>query len=136
MNEIMKIAKKYNLLVIEDNAHGIFGEYHGKKLGSIGHISTFSFHKTKNVSCGEGGALAINKSGLSDRAEIIREKGTNRLKFLRARLTNILGLIKALVIYIRYTFSSTLSSTKNSKKFKKRKNYGKIITVDLKDWCR
>ena len=130
MNEIMKIAKKYNLLVIEDNAHGIFGEYHGKKLGSIGHISTFSFHKTKNVSCGEGGALAINKRGLSDRAEIIREKGTNRLKFLRGEIDKYTWVDKGSSYIISDILSAVLyHQLKNSKKkFKiKEKNYGKII---------
>ena len=80
---LMKIGNKHNLYIVEDNAHGIYGEYRGKKLGSIGHISTFSFHKTKNISCGEGGAIVLNKPNLFDRAEIIREKGTNRKKFYR-----------------------------------------------------
>ena len=82
MNIVMEIANKYKLLVIEDAAQGILAKYHGRPLGSIGHLGCFSFHETKNIISGEGGALLINDPELSERAEIIREKGTNRSKFL------------------------------------------------------
>jgi len=83
MDEISKIAKKYSLAVIEDNAHGLLGKYKNKYLGTIGSLATQSFHETKNISCGEGGALLINDLGLIERAEIIREKGTDRSRFYR-----------------------------------------------------
>ncbi len=83
MDLIMKMADKYNLLVIEDAAQAINSYYKGKALGSIGHLSAFSFHETKNINCGEGGMLAINDDKLIERAEIIWEKGTNRTKFYK-----------------------------------------------------
>jgi dTDP-4-amino-4,6-dideoxygalactose transaminase len=83
MDIIMKIARKYNLYVIEDAAQGIMSTYKGKALGSIGHLGCFSFHETKNYHCGEAGAIIINHENFIDRAEIIREKGTNRSLFLR-----------------------------------------------------
>jgi len=83
MDEIMELAAKYNLFVIEDNAHGIESYYKGNPLGSIGHLACFSFHETKNIHCGEGGMLAVNDSSIIDRAEIIWEKGTNRSRFFR-----------------------------------------------------
>lgn len=86
MDEIIKIAKKYNLTVIEDNAHGLFGKYKGNNLGSIGDLSTHSFHETKNFSCGEGGALFVRNKDFIERAEIIFEKGTNRSMFLNGQV--------------------------------------------------
>lgn len=83
MHAIQEIAKKHNIFIVEDNAHGLFGKYHGKPLGSFGSMATQSFHETKNISCGEGGALVINDPELVERAEIIREKGTNRSRFFR-----------------------------------------------------
>ncbi|MFT7529036.1 MAG: dTDP-4-amino-4,6-dideoxygalactose transaminase [Gammaproteobacteria bacterium] len=83
MDRIMALAKKHNLIVIEDSAQGILAEYKGRPLGSIGHLAAFSFHETKNVTCGEGGALLINDDKFSQRAEIIWEKGTNRGLFSR-----------------------------------------------------
>lgn len=86
MDKIMSIANKYNLLVIEDAAQGFAASYKGKPLGSIGHMAALSFHETKNVISGEGGALLINDESFSGRAEIIREKGTNRSKFFRGEV--------------------------------------------------
>ena len=86
MDTIMAIAKQYNLLVIEDAAQGIMSTYKGKALGSIGDLGTLSFHETKNIICGEGGALLVNNNSLSERAEIIREKGTNRSQFFRGNV--------------------------------------------------
>lgn len=82
MDKILKLARKKNIYVIEDNAHGYGAKYKKKKLGSIGHIGTLSFHATKNFTCGEGGALLINDKTLIKRAKIIIEKGTNRASFL------------------------------------------------------
>ena len=86
MNAIMSLAKKYKIAVIEDNAHGLFGKYQHQWLGSFGCLSAQSFHETKNISCGEGGALLINDPDLIERAEIIREKGTNRSRFFRGQV--------------------------------------------------
>jgi dTDP-4-amino-4,6-dideoxygalactose transaminase len=84
MDKIMEIADKYNLYVIEDAAQGTMAEYKGKPLGTIGHLGAFSFHETKNyTSAGEGGLLIINDDKFIERAEIIREKGTNRSQFFR-----------------------------------------------------
>jgi dTDP-4-amino-4,6-dideoxygalactose transaminase len=86
MDTIMEIAKKHKVLVIEDAAHGIMASYKGRQLGSIGHLGALSFHETKNIISGEGGALLINDSRFIDRAEIVREKGTNRSQFFRGEV--------------------------------------------------
>jgi dTDP-4-amino-4,6-dideoxygalactose transaminase len=86
MNIITAIAERHELAIIEDNAHGLFGGYHGQLLGTFGALATLSFHETKNFSCGEGGALLINNPALVQRAEIIREKGTNRSRFFRGQV--------------------------------------------------
>ncbi|WP_054693727.1 dTDP-4-amino-4,6-dideoxygalactose transaminase [Syntrophomonas palmitatica] len=86
MDTIMGIARRNNLLVIEDAAQGVMSKYKGKYLGTIGHMGCFSFHETKNYTCGEGGALIINDERFIERAEIIREKGTNRSKFYRGQV--------------------------------------------------
>ncbi|MBO9523801.1 MAG: dTDP-4-amino-4,6-dideoxygalactose transaminase [Nocardioidaceae bacterium] len=83
MDEITTIAARHGIAVVEDNAHGLGGSYKGRVLGSIGAMATQSFHATKNVSCGEGGAIVLNDPALVERAEIIREKGTNRSQFFR-----------------------------------------------------
>jgi dTDP-4-amino-4,6-dideoxygalactose transaminase len=86
IDKVKNIAKQNNLYVIEDAAQSILAEYKGKPLGSFGDLACFSFHGTKNVSCGEGGALLINNPDLIERAEIILEKGTNRSKFLNGEV--------------------------------------------------
>ncbi|MDG1659737.1 MAG: dTDP-4-amino-4,6-dideoxygalactose transaminase [Crocinitomicaceae bacterium] len=86
MDVVMDLAKRYNLIVVEDAAQAIDSTYKGKPLGSIGHFGTFSFHETKNIQCGEGGLLAINDEKYSHRAEIIWEKGTNRAEFFRGEV--------------------------------------------------
>lgn len=86
MDEIMEIANRHNLIVIEDAAQALLSSYHGKHLGSVGHLGCLSFHETKNVISGEGGALLINDESLIERAEIIWEKGTNRKKFYRGQI--------------------------------------------------
>lgn len=86
MDAIMAIAGRHGLPVIEDNAHGLFGRYRGHALGSFGAMSTLSFHETKNLTCGEGGAIVLNDAALVTRAEIVREKGTNRSRFYRGQV--------------------------------------------------
>lgn len=86
MDAIMQLAAKHELAVIEDAAQGVDAYYRGRPLGAIGAMGTFSFHETKNVICGEGGALCLNDASYVERAEIIRDKGTNRQKFLRGHV--------------------------------------------------
>jgi len=83
MDAILTIAARHGIAVVEDNAHGLFGRYRGNYLGTFGALAAQSFHETKNFSCGEGGALLINDAKYVERAEIIREKGTNRSRFFR-----------------------------------------------------
>jgi dTDP-4-amino-4,6-dideoxygalactose transaminase len=85
-DSIVEIAHRHGIPVIEDNAHGLFGKYKGRPLGTFGCLATLSFHETKNFTCGEGGALLINDPKLIERAEVIREKGTNRSRFFRGQV--------------------------------------------------
>jgi len=86
MDTILEIANQHNIAVVEDNAHGLFGKYKGRFLGTFGCLAAQSFHETKNITCGEGGALVINDPRYYEKAEIIREKGTNRSRFLRGQV--------------------------------------------------
>ena len=86
LDVIMEIANHRRIAVVEDNAHGLFGKYKGRYLGTFGSMASQSFHETKNFTCGEGGALLINDRSLIERAEIIREKGTNRSRFFRGQV--------------------------------------------------
>jgi dTDP-4-amino-4,6-dideoxygalactose transaminase len=86
MDTILEIAARHGVAVVEDNAHGLFGKYKGRYLGTLGCMATQSFHETKNITCGEGGALLINDPQYAQRAEIIREKGTNRGRFFRGEV--------------------------------------------------
>ncbi|HYL72987.1 MAG TPA: dTDP-4-amino-4,6-dideoxygalactose transaminase [Bryobacteraceae bacterium] len=86
MTPIMDVAQRHGIPVVEDNAHGLLGKYQGKNLGTFGCLASQSFHETKNFHCGEGGALVINDSRYCQRAEILREKGTNRSRFFRGEV--------------------------------------------------
>jgi dTDP-4-amino-4,6-dideoxygalactose transaminase len=86
MDAICEIAAKHRIPIVEDNAHGLFAKYKGRYLGTFGAFATQSFHETKNFTCGEGGALLINDPQYIERAEIIREKGTNRSRFFRGQV--------------------------------------------------
>ena len=86
MDVIMDVASRHGIAVVEDNAHGLFGSYRGRKLGTFGSFATQSFHETKNCTCGEGGALLVNDTQYIERAEILREKGTNRARFFRGQV--------------------------------------------------
>ena len=86
MDAIMALAKEHGIAVVEDNAHALFARYKGRYLGTFGELATQSFHETKNFTCGEGGALLINDPAMIERAEIIREKGTNRSRFFRGQI--------------------------------------------------
>jgi len=86
MDVIRTVAERHGVALIEDNAHGLLGRYRGQLLGTFGALGCYSFHETKNIACGEGGALLINDPALVERAEIIREKGTNRSQFFRGQV--------------------------------------------------
>jgi dTDP-4-amino-4,6-dideoxygalactose transaminase len=86
MDEILAIAGRHGIPVVEDNAHGLFGQYRGRYLGTFGCLATLSFHETKNFTCGEGGALLINDPAYVERAEVLREKGTDRSRFFRGQV--------------------------------------------------
>ena len=86
MQSILDVARRHDLLVVEDAAQGVMASYRGKALGALGHLGAYSFHETKNVICGEGGALIVNDDRLAARAEIVREKGTNRSQFFRGQV--------------------------------------------------
>lgn len=86
MDAICELAQRHGIAIIEDNAHGLFGKYRGRNLGTFGCLATQSFHETKNITCGEGGALLINHAPYIERSEILREKGTNRSRFFRGQV--------------------------------------------------
>ena len=86
MDAILRIAERYQISIVEDNAHALMGMYRNRLLGSFGRMSTLSFHETKNFTCGEGGALVLSDPSLVDRAEILREKGTDRSRFFRGQV--------------------------------------------------
>ena len=86
MDAILDVSRRRGLAVVEDNAHGLFGRYRGRPLGTFGALATLSFHETKNISCGEGGALLVNSPAFVERAEVIREKGTDRSRFFRGQV--------------------------------------------------
>jgi dTDP-4-amino-4,6-dideoxygalactose transaminase len=86
MDSLCEMAQRHRVAIVEDNAHGLFGKYKGRFLGTFGSLASLSFHETKNFTCGEGGALLINDLRYAERAEIIREKGTNRSRFFRGQV--------------------------------------------------
>jgi dTDP-4-amino-4,6-dideoxygalactose transaminase len=86
METIMAVARRHGVAVVEDNAHGLYGKYRDRNLGTFGELAALSFHETKNFTCGEGGALLINDARFTERAEILREKGTDRSRFFRGEV--------------------------------------------------
>jgi dTDP-4-amino-4,6-dideoxygalactose transaminase len=86
MDTLLAIARPRRIAIVEDNAHGLFGKYRQRWLGTLGTLATQSFHETKNITCGEGGALVVNDPALIERAEVMREKGTNRSRFFRGQV--------------------------------------------------
>jgi dTDP-4-amino-4,6-dideoxygalactose transaminase len=137
MDVIIDIAKRRNIAVVEDNAHGLFGKYKDKYLGTFGSLATQSFHETKNFSCGEGGALLINDPVLAERAEIIREKGTNRSRFFRGQVDKYTWVdigssylpsdLLAAFLYAQFEQREKIQSH--------RKNVWDIYHVGLKNWA-
>jgi dTDP-4-amino-4,6-dideoxygalactose transaminase len=100
MDAIREIAGRRGVPIVEDNAHGLFGGYRGRRLGTFGCLATQSFHETKNINCGEGGALLINDPGLVERAEIVRDKGTDRQQLFRGQVDKYIlsGLLAAYLL--------------------------------------
>ncbi len=137
MDKILAVAYQHNIAVIEDNAHGLFGKYRGKYLGTFGSLASQSFHETKNFSCGEGGALLINDPALAERAEIIREKGTNRSRFFRGQVDKYTWVdigssylpsdILAAFLYAQFEQREKIQTH--------RKQVWEMYAVGLKDWA-
>lgn len=125
MNEVLEISQKYGLKVVEDAAQGVNAKYQGKYLGTFGDIGTYSFHETKNYTCGEGGALLINKDEeLMKRAEIIREKGTDRSRFIRGEVDKYTWidvgssyLLSDILAALLYGQLERVEEIKNSRKY-------------------
>jgi dTDP-4-amino-4,6-dideoxygalactose transaminase len=136
MDVILEIANHHGIAVVEDNAHGLFGRYRGKPLGTFGTMATQSFHETKNIHCGEGGALLVNDPALADRAEIIREKGTNRNRFFRGQVDKYTWVdigssylpsdLLAAFLYAQLECRETIQE--------KRKNIWNRYSLGLADW--
>ena len=136
MQSIQAITNEYNLTLIEDNAHGLFGVYQDMKLGSIGDIATQSFHETKNISCGEGGALILNNNFFFERANVVRDKGTNRAKFLLGQVDKYSWVDKGSSYVLSDVLAALLySQLLLSKKIQqKRKNIWNTYDERLRKW--
>jgi len=136
MDTILEIANRHGIPVVEDNAHGLFGKYRNRWLGTFGCLATQSFHETKNITCGEGGALLINNPEFIERAEIIREKGTNRTRFFRGQVDKYSWVD----VGSSYVMSDILAAflygqlEKWKEIQKKRENIWKRYNEELIDW--
>ncbi len=137
MDAILAIAAKHGIAVVEDNAHGLFGKYKGRWLGTLGAMATQSFHETKNITCGEGGALLINDQRFTERAEIIREKGTNRSRFFRGQVDKyswvdigssyLMSDVLAAFLYAQLEVWQNIQA--------KRRNIWERYDEELRDWA-
>ncbi len=137
MDAILALAARYDLVVVEDNAHGLFGKYRGRYLGTFGALATQSFHETKNFTCGEGGALLINDTQYAERAEIIREKGTNRSRFFRGQVDKYTWVdigssylpsdILAAFLYAQFEAHERIQSI--------RRRIWQTYAAELRDWA-
>ena len=137
MDAIVAIAARHKLIVIEDNAHGLFGRYNGRPLGTFGALATQSFHETKNVTCGEGGALLINDLSLVERAEIAREKGTNRIRFFRGQVDKY-AWVDAGSNYLCSDLQAALLSAQLARAAdiqSRRRAIWNRYRTELADWC-
>lgn len=137
MDTIIDIAKRHNLIIIEDNAHGLYGKYKGKYLGTFGSLATQSFHETKNLTCGEGGALLVNEPSYIERAEIIREKGTNRSRFFRGEVDKYTWVDKGSSYVLSDILAAFLHAQLNEaeKIQQKRKMIWNYYYEHLTDWA-
>lgn len=135
--ELVSLAATHDIMIIEDNAHGLFGFHENKPLGTQSSLSTLSFHETKNITCGEGGALVVNDPNLIERAEIIREKGTNRTQFFRGMIDKytwvekgssyLMSDINAAVLLSQIEFVETIQQ--------RRRDAFALYMAGLKDWA-
>jgi dTDP-4-amino-4,6-dideoxygalactose transaminase len=138
MDSIGDLARRYGVKVIEDNAHGLFGKYRGKWLGTFGEFGVQSFHETKNITCGEGGALLINDPAYIERAEIIREKGTNRSMFFRGQVDKytwvdvgssyVMSDVLAAFLFAQLEVWQSIQT--------RRRQIWERYAVELSDWAR
>jgi len=138
MDIICDIATRHNVAVVEDNAHGLFGSYRGRNLGTFGSLATLSFHETKNVSCGEGGALLVNDPEHIERAEIIWEKGTNRSRFLRGQVDKYTWVDVGSSFLPSDILAAFLFAQLESRDWiqSRRQRIWKRYEDDLQDWAR
>jgi dTDP-4-amino-4,6-dideoxygalactose transaminase len=135
--DLIELASKHGIVIIEDNAHGLFGSHDGKPLGTQAALSTLSFHETKNITCGEGGALVINDPKFAERAEIIREKGTNRSQFFRGMIDKytwvdkgssyLMSDINAAVLLAQLEHSGTIQQ--------RRRSAFEFYMAELSEWA-
>ena len=137
MGTIMEIATRNHIAVVEDNAHGLFGKYEGKYLGTFGSMASQSFHETKNFTSGEGGALLINDPVLVERAEIIREKGTNRARFFRGQVDKYTWVdIGSSYLPSDILAAFLLAQLEQREKVQlHRKQVWELYSAGLKDWA-
>lgn len=138
MDAILQTARRRGIAVIEDNAHGLFGKYKGRPLGGIGSLAALSFHETKNVTCGEGGALLINDAAHIQRAEIIREKGTNRSRFFRGEVDKYTWVDIGSSYLPSDVLAAFLCAQLNAweKIQSKRRRVWEFYDAHLQDWAR
>lgn len=137
MDDICEIATRHSITVIEDAAHGLFGAYHGRKLGSFGELAALSFHETKNITCGEGGALLLRDDTYVERAEIIREKGTDRKRFFRGQVDKYTWIdvgSSYLLSDISAAFLSAQLDQRDSVQAARRRLWERY-EADLRDWA-
>jgi dTDP-4-amino-4,6-dideoxygalactose transaminase len=137
MDAILEVAKKHEIAVIEDNAHGLFGTYRGRPLGTLGSLATLSFHETKNVSCGEGGALIINNERFIERAEVLRDKGTNRSHFYRGQVDKYTWVDKGSSFLPSDLLAAILAAQLEhaTEIQEKRKEIWNLYFEELQDWA-
>lgn len=136
-DDMLSLSQERGIPIIEDNAHGLFGASSGAALGTRSSISTLSFHETKNITCGEGGAIVVNDDSLRDRAEVIREKGTNRSQFFRGMVDKytwtdkgssyLMSEINAALLLSQLEFSSVIQQ--------RRRNVFQIYMKNLREWA-
>ena len=137
MDAVLEIASRRGVPVVEDNAHGLFGKYRGRLLGTFGCLAAQSFHETKNITCGEGGALLINDEHFAERAEIIREKGTNRARFFRGQVDKyswvdvgssyVMSDVLAAFLFAQLEVWEAIQA--------KRRALWQRYDAELRDWC-
>jgi len=137
MDAILEVARRNGVAVVEDNAHGLYGAYKGRRLGTFGALAAQSFHETKNINCGEGGALLINDPSYAERAEILREKGTDRSRFFRGQVdkytwVDIGSSYVPSDILAAYLFAQLEASTQVQER---RRRIWEFYAVTLHEWA-